>query len=340
MPPDPVTPAEKRSTLLRLNQIIQQRLVTSSLPNQMRNLKIGMCRSCSALLANYQLLVANHKLLVALAENGRVTFHCNYEFEMSLTLMGDGLSVAWRVLSIDILVMDKETGDGRDLVHPLQKNYLQEFVQHRLSTADGKPLVDAYNVLRECCERRSCSCCGHADTSRLPDSFCLSLQLEVLHAQAIRLSRERLGDFIKLEEYVAGKRLSLLYWRDPATSDHKQSCKLVIEIDGSEQAKPLQVTHHPELGQQETLAANDAIKSDHLSIEKLLIHTVHERAKQSLTKLRAQLDELNAGETALSGCPTILSVSFIKPCMQSERLLVSVDQLTGVFLAHIPQFGN
>lgn len=159
----------------------------------------------------------------------------------------------------------------------------------------------------------------------------------MLHAQAIRLSRERLGDFIRLEEYAPGKRLSLLYWRDLSSPDNKHTCKLVIEIDGTEPSKPLQVSHHPELGLQETLAANDAIKSDHLSIEKLLIHTVHERAKQSLTKLKAQLDELKSGETIISGCPTILSVAFIKPCTNSERLLVSVDQLTGVFLAHIPQ---
>lgn len=47
----------------------------------------------------------------------------------------------------------------------------------------------------------------------LLDSFCLSLQLEVLHAQAIRLSRERLGEFIKTDEYCPGRRLSLNYWR-------------------------------------------------------------------------------------------------------------------------------
>ncbi|GFY70164.1 mediator of RNA polymerase II transcription subunit 14, partial [Trichonephila inaurata madagascariensis] len=54
VPPDPITPAEKRSTLLRLNQIIQYRLVSSELPAQMRNLTI---------------------------ENGRVTFYVEHEFE-------------------------------------------------------------------------------------------------------------------------------------------------------------------------------------------------------------------------------------------------------------------
>lgn len=83
VPPDSITPSERKSTLLRLNQIIQQRLVTSALPIQMRNLKI---------------------------ENGKVTFHVDHEFELSLTLLGDSPAIPWRVLSIEILVEDKETG--------------------------------------------------------------------------------------------------------------------------------------------------------------------------------------------------------------------------------------
>ena len=83
VPPDSITSSERKSTLLRLNQIIQQRLVTSALPIQMRNLKI---------------------------ENGKVTFHVDHEFELSLTLLGDSPAIPWRVLNIEILVEDKETG--------------------------------------------------------------------------------------------------------------------------------------------------------------------------------------------------------------------------------------
>lgn len=83
VPPDPITTIEKRNTLLRLNQVIQHRLVTGNLLPQMKNLKI---------------------------ENGRVTFHVEHEFEVSLTVMGDGPNIPWRLLEIDILVEDKETG--------------------------------------------------------------------------------------------------------------------------------------------------------------------------------------------------------------------------------------
>jgi hypothetical protein len=40
VPPDPITTSERRTTLLRLNQVIQHRLVTGNLLPQMRNLKV------------------------------------------------------------------------------------------------------------------------------------------------------------------------------------------------------------------------------------------------------------------------------------------------------------
>lgn len=89
VPPDPISAEDKRSTLERLNRIIQYRLVSSELPPQMSSLEI---------------------------KRGRVVFRVDNEFEVSLTLMGDGGQVPWRLLSINILVEDKDTGDCRALV--------------------------------------------------------------------------------------------------------------------------------------------------------------------------------------------------------------------------------
>jgi mediator of RNA polymerase II transcription subunit 14 len=288
VPPDPITSSDRRATLLRLNHIIQQRLVSTSLPSQMRNLKI---------------------------EFGRVTFHVDHEFELSLTLLGDIPSIPWKVLNIEILVEDKETGGGKDLVHHLQIMFLQHLVQSRL-TDNLRPLIDAYNTLH---------------------SFCLSLQLEVLHAQAIRLCQERLEDFIRIDEYSPGNRLLLSYWREHPRDD-KIGYKLCVEIDSAEPSRPLQVSHYPELGTKEALQTYQAIKSDYLSIEKVLIHTTYERAKQKLIQLKKEFEEKDVGECLLSGSPAVLQVSFLQPCMTSERLLISVDTLTGHFLVHIPQF--
>ena len=53
-------------------------------------------------------------------ENGYVTFTVDNEFEASLTLTGDGPAVPWRLLKLRILVQDKETGEGKALVHNMQ----------------------------------------------------------------------------------------------------------------------------------------------------------------------------------------------------------------------------
>lgn len=42
--------------------------------------------------------------------NGRVRFRVEGEFEATLTVMGDDPDVPWRLLKLEILVEDKETG--------------------------------------------------------------------------------------------------------------------------------------------------------------------------------------------------------------------------------------
>ncbi len=50
-------------------------------------------------------------------------------------------------------------------------------------------------------------------TALFPDSFCLSLQLEVLHSQTLMLIRERWGDLVQEERYVPAKYLTLSVWK-------------------------------------------------------------------------------------------------------------------------------
>lgn len=61
----------------------------------------------------------------------------------------------------------------------------------------------------------------------LPDSFCLSLQLEVLHSQTLMLIRERWGDLVQEERYVPAKYLTLSVWkyaRLPRTNALRNEC--------------------------------------------------------------------------------------------------------------------
>uniref|UniRef100_A0AAR2IGG6 Mediator of RNA polymerase II transcription subunit 14 n=1 Tax=Pygocentrus nattereri TaxID=42514 RepID=A0AAR2IGG6_PYGNA len=62
IPPDPITKAEKQTTLNQLNQILRHRLVTTDLPPQLANLTVA---------------------------NGRVKFRVDGEFEATLTVMGN-----------------------------------------------------------------------------------------------------------------------------------------------------------------------------------------------------------------------------------------------------------
>ncbi|KAL6085176.1 hypothetical protein STEG23_032191 [Scotinomys teguina] len=153
IPPDPITKTEKQATLHQLNQILRHRLVTTDLPPQLANLTVA---------------------------NGCVKFRVEGEFEATLTVMGDDPEVPWSLLKLEILVEDKETGDGRPLVHSMQINFIHQLVQSRL-IASEKPLQDMYNCLH---------------------CFCLSLQLEVLHSQTLMLIRERWGNLVQVERVL------------------------------------------------------------------------------------------------------------------------------------------
>ncbi|XP_070163425.1 mediator of RNA polymerase II transcription subunit 14 isoform X4 [Polyergus mexicanus] len=292
VPPDPITAAEKRTTLQRLNQVIQHRLVTGNLLPQMRNLKI---------------------------EAGRVTFLVEQEFSVSLTVMSDGPTVPWRLLELEILVSDRETGDGKALVHPLQTRYVHQVIQSRLAESSS-PLSEVYFVLHY---------------------FCQSLQLEVLFSQTLRLIQDRLDDHIHVDEYIPGKCLSVSYWRELTSKDPRSELgyKLTIQVDQHDPARPLAVVHIPSLGSKESEIAHRAIRSDQLSMECLLVHTIYIRTRSRLSELKQELQTmLKDVECTLAGSPAILSVPILQPCLRAELLLITVDTHTGMLQCHVPQY--
>uniref|UniRef100_A0A8B9LPT3 Mediator of RNA polymerase II transcription subunit 14 n=1 Tax=Astyanax mexicanus TaxID=7994 RepID=A0A8B9LPT3_ASTMX len=250
IPPDPITKAEKQTTLNQLNQILRHRLVTTDLPPQLANLTVA---------------------------NGRVKFRVEGEFEATLTVMGDDPDIPWRLLKLEILVEDKETGDGRALVHSMQVNYIHELVQSRLF-ADEKPLQDMYSCLH---------------------SFCLSLQLEVLHSQTLMLIRERWGDLVQVERYLPAKCLTLAVWNQQVLGRKTGTAsvhKVSIKIDETDGSKPLQISHEPPLPACDSRLMERAMKIDHLSVEKLLIDSVHARSHQKLQELKAILKSSNPSD--------------------------------------------
>ena len=251
-------------------------------------------------------------------ENGKVRFIVDHEFEASLTLMGDGASVPWRLLDINILVEDKETGDGKSLVHPLQVQYIHQLLQTRLVDCTN-PLMELYVVLH---------------------TFSQSLQLEVLHSQTMRLCGERLGDLIKVEEYLTGRSLTISYWKDLAVRELKTDLGYRLTVQSSQDSsKPLQVSHNPPLSSKDSEMAEQSIRSDQLSLEKLLVHTIYMRTRCRLAELKQELQPKigHDVECVVQGSPAVLHLPILSPCLRSEQLLVTVDMHTGNLQAHIPQ---
>lgn len=152
-------------------------------------------------------------------EKGIVYLHVPNEFKAAVTLMGEGANIPWRLLKLEFLVDDQDVGSGRSLVHPLQINYIHELVQSRLF-ANDRPLDDLFNLLH---------------------SFCLSLQLEVLFAQADRFLKIRWGKFISILEYVPGKKLTVSYWKHVPYKMKKMPMIVTIQLSPSNPSKPLQV---------------------------------------------------------------------------------------------------
>ncbi|XP_038863154.1 mediator of RNA polymerase II transcription subunit 14-like [Salvelinus namaycush] len=286
IPPDPITKVEKQTTLNQLNQILRHRLVTTDLPPQLANLTVV---------------------------NGRVKFRVEGEFEATLTVMGDDPDIPWRLLKLEILVEDKETGDCKALVHSMQVNFIHELVQSRLF-ADEKPLQDMYSCLH---------------------SFCLSLQLEVLHSQTLMLYRERWGDLVQVEHYMPAKCLTLAVWNQQVLGRKTGTAsvhKVTIKIDESDGSKPLQITHDPPLPACDSRLMERAMKIDHLSVEKLLIDSVHARSHQKLQELKAILKSINPSDSSFieTALPTLV-IPILEPCGRSECLHIFVDLHSGMF---------
>lgn len=171
--------------------------------------------------------------------------------------------------------------------------------------------------------------------------FCQSLQLEVLYSQTLRLIRDRLDDHIHVDEYTPGKCLSVSYWRELTSKDPRSELgyKLTVQVDQHDPARPLAIVHVPSLGSKESEIADRAIRSDQLSMECLLVHTIYVRTRSRLLDLKQELQTmLKDVECTLAGSPAILSVPILQPCLRAEHLLVTVDTHTGMLQCHVPQY--
>lgn len=161
----------------------------------------------------------------------------------------------------------------------MQVNYIHQLIQNRL-VDNPSPLTEVYNCLH---------------------FFCQSLQLEVLYSQTLRLMRDRLNTHIHVDEYYPGNRLAVSYWRELTAKSKELANKdprselgyrLTIQVDAHDRARPLSVVHLPSLGNKESEIADRAIRSEFLSMERLLVHTIYVRTRSRLTDIKQELQNM------------------------------------------------
>lgn len=132
--------------------------------------------------------------------------------------------------------------------------------------------------------------------------------------------------------------------------------RLTIQVDTHDPARPLAVLHVPSLGnkvtvyslfcdfcvnvlRQESEIADRAIRSEILSMERLLVHTIYVRTRSRLHDIKLEVQGmLKEVECNLQGSPAILSVAILQPCLRAEQLLITVDTHTGMLQCHVPQY--
>ncbi|ORX58215.1 MED14-domain-containing protein [Hesseltinella vesiculosa] len=189
LPPPPLTDEQVLETFDKMNDELRLRMLTKeALPVTMKNYRI---------------------------ENGRIYFHVNNEFEVSMTLMGNVDQRKWWIVSLDILVQPTNTGSAAEVditLNDTQKQRLRTNAQTQLTPPENDqlffPLVNVYDYLH---------------------LFCLNMQLEILYMQATMMAKTRWMDQLKVHMNSARTSLTLIYWGGGTQTSHWGSPQESVE---------------------------------------------------------------------------------------------------------------
>uniref|UniRef100_A0A914HX03 Mediator of RNA polymerase II transcription subunit 14 n=1 Tax=Globodera rostochiensis TaxID=31243 RepID=A0A914HX03_GLORO len=323
IPPASLSATERRLTLRRLNQLIEFHLAQQAAQLSPRIRKIAV-------------------------RNGMAILMVPGEFEMALTRLGDDPDTRWMLLNIRILVESAEVGEGQQMVHPLQVNFLHQMVQEKLDTAKD-PIMAAYIVLHW---------------------FCRSLQLDILFCQALqiaKMSRSKGHDgsqYIRVDEYNEKEcRLAITYWlkreggvHGRMTSQHR----LLIFGDKNNPHVGLKIRHHPTNLELPTI---DHEQSP--SLQRLLNETILFRCRERLLAVKQLLEAAfrslsrhntkcpspcspsnpesveqcirQSGHSLLTlSCPLVL----VGDCHADECLTLAVNTFSGAIVARVDVLGQ
>eukprot|EP00794_Sanderia_malayensis_P011033 gene11033-12197_t len=242
VPPDPISLSDKKKTIKRLNEVIQNRLAMSKLPSQFTN--ISICE-------------------------GKAKLAVPNEFQVTLTMMGDLQSIPWRLLKIEFLVNDFETGGTlHSPVHPIEANVR-------------------------------------------------------IRAIAKRLTGEKWGELVRVEEYITGQSLTISYWR---SGSQQQAPLIIIKTGGESNASNnLLLYHQPELDEYQPNVV--------VSMESAMTLATRERSKDRLKALLRSLkqEQFFRDNALFNEEKPSISIKPFEDCSQSELFFITIDSRSGNF---------
>ena len=109
-----------------------------------------------------------------------------------------------------------------------------------------------------------------------------------------------------------------------------------IQVDPHDPFKPLSIVHMPPLNLKDSEMTERVIRSENLSMERLLVHSIYVRTRARLQDLKTEIqDRLLKGsdnEASLHGTPPVLSIPILQYCLKSELLLVTIGKMKFVYM--------
>lgn len=101
-------------------------------------------------------------------------------------------------------------------------------------------------------------------------------------------------EYISSQSFCSLCPYFLYFYRELTSKDPKSEVgyRLTVQVDSHDPARPLAVTHVPALGNKECQVADRAVRSELLSMERLLVHTIYMRTRARLHDLKLELQAI------------------------------------------------
>ncbi|OAF65260.1 hypothetical protein A3Q56_07030 [Intoshia linei] len=236
--------------------------------------------------------------------NGILKIRVENQYILYLTLLGE-FHTKWVLVNLEVLL--KDDVDNCKLIHEFQMSYLKKFLQHHLNL-DCEPLNKIDKIMH---------------------FFSVGLNLDILYTKIEKGVKLKLYDYIKIEQYIVGKMLSITYWKNRRAN---QTFKICLEFDPLSKKCPLKLTHFPNIDIENSLVSCSKMCNQRFSFDKLFSVTIHTRSVMLLVELEAHIRKQTCLKTLIVGNPALLKIYLIDSKLDHEILVLRINTFTGRFM--------